>query len=102
MQGRPAGAQPSAFGVVAVGPASGPALQVTRGGGYAAQESWNGRYLYYSRTDVEGGLWRGPVEGGEESQVPGVRANNWSQWALSRTGIYWPPGRHPDRGSRTA
>ena len=71
----------------------GPAVQVTRGGGFDAQESWDARYLYYSKLPrdqtfsvVGGGVWRVPVEGGEETPV--VRATEC--WALSRTGIYWP------------
>jgi hypothetical protein len=71
----------------------GPAVQVTRGGGFDAQESWDGRYLYYSkqRSDpifsVGPGVWRVPVSGGEETPV--VRASS-QFWALSRAGIYWP------------
>jgi len=55
---------------------SGPAVQVTRGGGFSAQESWDARHLYYSKLPrdrafsvVGGGVWRVPVEGGEETPV---------------------------------
>jgi Tol biopolymer transport system component len=79
----------------------GPALQVTRGGGFGAQESWDARYVYFSKPphdpifSVGGGVSRVPVEGGEETPV--VRATEY--WALSRAGIYWPTqsrGWNPD------
>jgi Tol biopolymer transport system component len=67
----------------------GSSVQVTRGGGYFAQESWDSRYLYHSKAHDGGGLWRVPVEGGEEAPVSGVNPPTWTYWALSRDGIYW-------------
>ena len=67
----------------------GPAVQVTRRGGFAAQESWDARYVYYSKASVGGGLWRVPVEGGEETPVLRAQPTDWTHWALSRSGIYW-------------
>jgi Tol biopolymer transport system component len=67
----------------------GTAIQLTRGGGYFAQESWDGRHVYYSKTFIGGGLWRMPVAGGNEAAVPGATPRDWSRWALSRTGVYW-------------
>jgi len=51
-------------------PEGGESTQVTRRGGYAALESPDGKFLYYTKS-VEGkdGLWRVSVEGGEETQV---------------------------------
>ena len=67
----------------------GPSVQVTRGGGYAAQESWDARHLYYSKASAGGGLWRVPVEGGEEDQVFSPQPRDWTEWTLSPAGIYW-------------
>jgi Tol biopolymer transport system component len=64
-------------------------VQVTRGGGFAAQESWDARYFYYSKAPSGGGLWRVPVEGGEEAPVFSAQPAFWTQWALSPAGIYW-------------
>jgi Tol biopolymer transport system component len=58
----------------------GPAQQVTKNGGWAALESPDGRYLYYTKSErSEGGLWRMPVEGGpEERVVQSVRPRDFS------------------------
>jgi Tol biopolymer transport system component len=70
----------------------GPAVQVTHGGGLAAQESWDARHVYYAKTEAGKDLWRVPVEGGEETPVPGVQPEAWTEWTLSRAGIYWTSG----------
>jgi Tol biopolymer transport system component len=67
--------------------AGGPAVQITRKGGFYAQESSDGRFLYYSGFS-EKGIWRVPVQGGEETLV--VRDSGYlSGWKLSRTGVYY-------------
>jgi Tol biopolymer transport system component len=43
--------------------------QITKQGGYLAFESYDRRWLYYSRTDGDSPLYRAPVDGGEETQV---------------------------------
>jgi Tol biopolymer transport system component len=43
--------------------------QITHNGGYVAFESFDGRWLYYSRADGDSPLYRVPVDGGEETQV---------------------------------
>ena len=43
--------------------------QITRHGGYLAFESYDGRWLFYSRADGDSPLYRVPVDGGEETQV---------------------------------
>jgi Tol biopolymer transport system component len=45
------------------------ARQITRHGGYLAFESYDSRWVYYSREDGDSPLYRVPVEGGEETQV---------------------------------
>ena len=47
----------------------GEAVQVTRNGGGTAFESLDGKYLYYTKGDFLGALWKRPVSGGVESQV---------------------------------
>ncbi len=43
--------------------------QITRHGGYLAFESYDRRWLFYSRTDGDSPLYRVPADGGEETQV---------------------------------
>jgi len=77
----------------------GHAVQVTKKGGFAAFESPDGKAVYYSRYDAPG-LWRVPVEGGEESLIldhPAV--GGWGHWAVRERGVYFvnpdPTGHHP-------
>ena len=66
----------------------GKAMQVTKGGGFAGQESFDGKHIYYAQSRDKGGLWRVPVNGGkEEPVIPGLR--NWGWWALAEKGIYF-------------
>jgi Tol biopolymer transport system component/serine/threonine protein kinase len=69
----------------------GQAIQVTRHGGFRAEVSWDGRYLYYSR-HTPSGIWRVPVTGGEETEVV-RRSIWWGDWALARSGIYFATHR---------
>jgi Tol biopolymer transport system component len=64
-------------------------IQITQGGGFYAEESWNGRYLYYAQSHMETGIWRVPVEGGEETEVLPGPFTLWLDWALSPSGIYF-------------
>ena len=63
--------------------------KVTRNGGISGVESPDGGFLYYSKYEM-GGIWRQPLQGGEEAQVveevPGV---GWPNWALTSDGIYF-------------
>jgi serine/threonine protein kinase/Tol biopolymer transport system component len=68
-------------------PEGGPAVQVTIRGGFLAEESWDGQFLYYSKGFFSG-VWRMPVAGGEETTIlTGSLAHNG--WALGRGGIYF-------------
>jgi len=49
--------------------AGGHPRQITRHGGYLAFESYDRRWVYYSRADGDSPLYRVPVEGGEETRV---------------------------------
>ncbi len=55
--------------------AGGTPVQLTREGGFLAQESEDGRWLYYTRRGQRG-LWRQPVAGGAAEQVLDASAGN--------------------------
>jgi Tol biopolymer transport system component/DNA-binding winged helix-turn-helix (wHTH) protein len=65
------------------------AVQVTKRGGFAALESPDGRFLYYSK-ETPGGpaLWRMPVGGGEEHEVV-AGISDWSTFAPLNHGVYF-------------
>lgn len=69
--------------------------QITQNRGFAAQESSDGRWLYYSKPDSEG-VFRMPSEGGEEQAVlPSLPAAFWGAWTLDGDRILYfapPPG----------
>jgi Tol biopolymer transport system component len=70
----------------------GSAVQVTRGGGFYALESLDGRWLYFSKWGgPEGsgdGLWKVPVGGGQEVRILD-RKVYWDSWDLALGGIYF-------------
>jgi Tol biopolymer transport system component len=82
--------------------AGGPAVQVTRGGGYYAEESWDGRHLYYTKAQGPAGIWRVPVAGGDETEVLRGPVTRWGDWALSRSGLYYATSRLRGRESEYA
>lgn len=47
----------------------GAARQVTRNGGLNALESVDGKLIYYSRSSTRPGIWKAPVDGGQEELV---------------------------------
>jgi Tol biopolymer transport system component len=62
--------------------------QMTRGGGFAAFESYDGKTLYYSRFEG-GGLWSVPVAGGAEQHlIDAPHRGDWGQFAVTDTGVY--------------
>jgi Tol biopolymer transport system component/DNA-binding winged helix-turn-helix (wHTH) protein len=68
----------------------GHAVQITKGGGFAAFESNDGQFVYYSKGQKVDGLWRVAVNGGGEVQVLDFpKAGFWGYWALVKTGIYF-------------
>jgi Tol biopolymer transport system component len=63
-------------------------IQVTTRGGYFAQESPDGKSLYY--TKAGGGIWKQPLGGGEEFQVlAGLRSDTRGFWKVVKDGIYY-------------
>lgn len=47
----------------------GPAIQVTKGGGFKSQFSTDGKFLYYLQSRSQGGLWRLELATGKEQPV---------------------------------
>ncbi|MGH9846164.1 MAG: winged helix-turn-helix domain-containing protein [Blastocatellia bacterium] len=70
--------------------AGGPAVQVTRQGGFESYESPDGKHLYYTKGRGVPGIWRVPVEGGEETLViDRDKAGLWRYWRVADQGIYF-------------
>ena len=68
----------------------GRAVQVTKHGGFAAFESLDGKMLYYAKGLNMPGLWKVPVEGGEEIPVfEELDAGLWGYWDITKDGIYF-------------
>jgi dipeptidyl aminopeptidase/acylaminoacyl peptidase len=71
----------------------GDAVQLTKNGGTVASESPDGRFIYFSKTTLEWpprplGIWRIPVDGGEEVQVHDREV--FLLWEVLEQGIfYW-------------
>jgi Tol biopolymer transport system component len=66
--------------------------QITRHGGYLAFESYDGRWVYYSRADGDSPLYRMPPEGGEETLVlPRVFEFGF---CLTPNGVLFSGGQH--------
>jgi hypothetical protein len=65
-------------------------LNLPRYGGYSAQESFDGKMLYFTKGPAKGGIWRQPVEGGPEEQVaPQFRGRLWGNWRVAKNGVYF-------------
>jgi Tol biopolymer transport system component len=68
--------------------------QVTRGGGFAAIESTDGRHVYFTRRmsgtlDPQNALWRIPVAGGDEEVVLQRYRSSHGSWDLTAEGLYF-------------
>jgi Tol biopolymer transport system component len=76
----------------------GEAIQVTKEGGSAAFESIDGKFLYYTKGHNVPGIWRAPVEGGEETLVLNThKSGYWSAWTVVEEGIYFLTAEQRDR-----
>ena len=74
----------------------GEAVQVTRKGGFAAFESPDGQWVYYTKSDGVSSLWKVPRDGGEETQV--LESVYRRAFAVVNEGIYFIP--RPDSAGR--
>jgi dipeptidyl aminopeptidase/acylaminoacyl peptidase len=73
--------------------------QLTRRGGAEALESPDGRIGYYTKVaEIGPGLWRVPVEGGEEERV--LDSVRFGYWAVADGGIYFIDFDVPGEGAR--
>ena len=55
----------------------------------AAEESLDGRQLYFARNDTAG-IWQMPLGGGSETLVfATVREGDWGNWAVADEGFYF-------------
>jgi len=63
--------------------------QVTTDGGYAALESLDGRWLYYTRLDRPGLLRRAAAGGADELVAGDVRAEDWPNWGVLDRGVFY-------------
>ncbi len=62
---------------------------MTQNVGFAAFESPDGQFVYYAKY-TEPGIWRVPVEGGEETLVLDLLLTGfWGYWAVVEEGIYF-------------
>src|SRR5207249_2281875 len=68
----------------------GEAMQVTRKGGFAALESADGRYLYFTRREAREGVWKMALAGGEETRVV-ESIWRWGSFEVVNDGIYFIP-----------
>jgi Tol biopolymer transport system component/DNA-binding winged helix-turn-helix (wHTH) protein len=67
---------------------SGKESQITRQGGFAAIEAYDGKTLYYSKFEG-GGLWKTPVAGGEEQHIAdSPHRGYWGSFAVTEKGLY--------------
>lgn len=68
----------------------GPARQITFSGGFESMESYDGRYLYYTKGRRVPGIWRMPVSGGKEELLPELNSvERFRYWELRQSGIYF-------------
>ncbi len=76
------------FEVWKVPSAGGFPTQVTHDGGFAPLESDDGKFIYYVKGLDVRGIWRIPLQGGDETQIlDGPKAGFWGHWALLPHGI---------------
>jgi Tol biopolymer transport system component/DNA-binding winged helix-turn-helix (wHTH) protein len=68
---------------------SGVAAQITQHGGFSAFESYDRRHLYYVKF-FSLGIWRMPIDGGEEEQIIDLPEPwYWGYWDTADTGLYF-------------
>lgn len=75
-------------------------VQVTHQGGFAPQSSPDGKFIYYAKGRELRGLWRVPVDGGEERKIlDAPPPTGWGYFAVTAKGIYYgDESRHLKQG----
>jgi hypothetical protein len=61
-------------------------IQFTTNGGFKAQESSEGKFLYYVKAENWSDLWKMPVQGGKETLV--LEHVHRRGWVLTEQGVY--------------
>jgi len=75
----------------------GAAVQVTRKGGFQGYETPDGRNLLYVKGRQLPGVWRVPVDGGDEVSVTDRdQVGYWRCWRVARNGIYFATADVPE------
>jgi Tol biopolymer transport system component/DNA-binding winged helix-turn-helix (wHTH) protein len=70
--------------------AGGQPTQITEQGGFEGFESFDGKYLYFTKGRALPGIWRIPTEGGKEEFVTSHhQAGLWRYWRVTEQGIYF-------------
>ena len=70
--------------------AGGAASQITQDGGYAPVASADNRWIYYVKSYAAPGIWRVPVNGGnEELIIAELQGRFYADWAMAASGIYF-------------
>jgi len=68
-------------------------VQVTHQGGFAPQSSPDGKFIYYAKGRELRGLWRVPVDGGEERKIlDAPPPTGWGYFTVTAKGIYYGDG----------
>ena len=73
----------------------GEAVQVTRGSGFVASESPDGKTLYFTKGGSDAGLWSMSVTGGDEKKI--IEAPVGRNWSVTGRGIYYVLGPSAER-----
>jgi|SRR5271165_6524956 len=78
----------------------GRAVQLTRHGGFAAQESPDHEFVFYAKHRYpEPEIWKVPVNGGAEVRVSqSFHPGSWANWAVAKHGIYFINREQTGRG----
>jgi Tol biopolymer transport system component len=64
-------------------------IQLTHGGAFGAVETSDGKMLLYTKPGSHG-IWAMPPGGGSETAVwVGPGPDNWSNWAVTKDGVYF-------------
>jgi hypothetical protein len=74
-------------------------VQVTRSGGFAAEESLDGKYLFYVKQERGSAeIWKMAAAGGGETLVnPAIHPLDWGAWTIVKDGLLFvEPGVDDD------
>ena len=75
--------------------ASGKETQVTRDGGFASFESYDGKTLYFSKFERPG-IWNLPIDGGDEQRITdALHLGSWGDFGVAENGLYFVDSDDP-------